>query len=103
VRGIGRREFTQKGFADSLTAIVIIHASDKDPDRRLDEVNEIGTRHMVVEPVNRIERVRCLEMHVRAKQRIAVQMGHHEHALDPAHRTAEDADAGGIDVRSRGK
>src|SRR5262249_24554346 len=99
-RGIARREITQESLTSGLATIVVILGADKYLDRRIDEIGKVGTRHMVIEPANGVERHCRVQVRVPAEKDIAFAVGHHKHSLYPAHGTAHEADAHGVDFRA---
>jgi hypothetical protein len=89
VHTILQREFADHRAACIAAAVIVVGAADHDPDRRVDEITEIGSLDVVVEPTNRIQGDRRPHVHAGPEHRIAVVLRHHQQRLDAAHRLAE--------------
>src|SRR5262249_31890713 len=68
---VARRKLIEERLACNSSTIVVILAANEDPDRGINEISEIGARHMVIEPANWVQRHGCLDVRVRAQNGVA--------------------------------
>src|SRR5215467_11435775 len=83
------------------TALIVVLVAHEDTYWGVNEVAELSTGSVVIQPANGIKRQSRLEMDAAAENRIAVETSHHEQRLNATHRTPREPDALGVNLRPR--